>query len=85
MEQELGEVVHYFGHAGAAVIKFAKGGLKVGETIKFVKQGQELFSQKVESMQVERKDIKEVKKGEEAAIKVSEKVRPGFLVFKITE
>lgn len=77
---EIGVVSNYFEHVGAASIKLSAD-LKVGETIKF-KGGEVEFEQKVESMQLNRKEIKEAKAGDEIAVMVSQKVRKGYKVLK---
>ena len=80
-EKEIGEVSNYFDHVGAAAIKLS-GKLKVGDKIK-IKGGETEFEQKVQSMQLNREDVKEGKSGEEVGIIVSQKVRKGYKVFKI--
>jgi hypothetical protein len=81
VEKEIGVVSNYFDHVGAASIKLdAK--LKVGDKIK-IRGGETEFEQEVESMQVERADVKEAKPGEEPGIMVKQKVRKGYKVFKV--
>ena len=41
------------------------------------------FNQKVQSMQVDHKEVKKAKKGDSIGLKVSEKVRDGYLVYKV--
>lgn len=84
MEQELGQVAHYFGHVSVAVIKLTGGDLKIGDTLKFV-HGEHEFTQKIDSMQIEHQSIAEAKNGQEAAVKVSEKTPQGTRVYKVTE
>ena len=78
---EIGEVTNYFEHVGAAAIRLTKP-LKVGEKIK-IKGGEMEFEQPVKSMQIDRKSVKEAKKGDEIGILVSQKVRKGYKVFKL--
>lgn len=78
-EKEIGVVSSYFSNAGVAAIKLS-GKLEVGDKI-HIKGHTTDFEQKVESMQIERKDIKEAKKGDHIGIKVPEKVRPNDKVF----
>jgi len=80
MEKEIGKVTHYFGNLKVAVIKL-KEKLQLGEEIK-ITGGEKEFSQKVSSMQIDHKEVKEGKKGDEVAIKVKEKVREGYKVWK---
>jgi len=73
-EKEIGIVSTYFSHAEVAAIKLA-GKLKIGDRI-HVKGHTTDFEQLVDSMQIDRKDVKEAKKGDEVGIKVNERVRP---------
>jgi len=41
------------------------------------------FEQAVQSMQIDHKDIKEAKKGQEVGLKVDQKVKEGWEVYKI--
>ena len=77
----LGVVTNYFDHVKAAAIKLA-GTLKVGDKIKIV-GGDTEFEQVVDSMQIDREVVKNAKKGVEIGIKVLEKVRKGYKVFKV--
>ena len=77
---KIGKVSNYFAHVNAAAIKLSKP-LKVGETIQ-IKDRNNDFEQKVESMQINHKSVKEAKKGDEVGIIVSQKVRKGCEVFK---
>ena len=77
---EIGEVTNYFDHVKAAAIKLSDS-LKVGDTIQ-IKGGETDFEQKVKSMQIDRKEVKEAKRGSEVGIMVSQKVRKGYKVFK---
>lgn len=79
-EKEIGEVSNYFEHVEAAAIKLSKP-LKIGDTIQ-IKGGETDFTQKVSSMQLNHKEITQAKKGDEVGIKVPQKVRKGYKVFK---
>lgn len=78
-EKPIGEVTHYFGGIQVAIVKFNRV-VKTGETVKF-KGATTEFSQEIESMQYDHKDIESAKKGQEVGIKVKEKVREGDLVY----
>lgn len=80
-EKLIGKVIHYFGKIGVAVIELTDT-LKVGETIKIV-GGESEFTQEVESMEIEHKKIKEAKAGDKIGLKVNQKVREGYKVYKI--
>lgn len=79
MEKEIGTVSSYFSHVNVAAIKL-KGNLKTGDKI-HIKGHTTDFEQKVDSMQIEKKDVKKAKKGDHIGIRVSEKVRPNDKVF----
>lgn len=83
MEQEIGKITHYFDKAMVAVIKL-NAGLAVGDMLKFVQGGNE-FTQKIESMQVDRKPIESGKAGDEVAVKVDQIVHESAKVYKISE
>lgn len=79
-EKPIGAVTHYFGNIGVAVIKLS-GILKQGDNIRIV-GGETDFNQKVGSMEFDHKKVKEGKKGKEVGMKVKEKVRDGYKVYK---
>jgi len=83
-EEEIGEITHYFGKIQVGVVKVNKGGLKIGDKI-HVKGATTDFTQSVDSLQINHQDVKEIKKGEEAGMKIKERVREGDLVYKIVE
>ncbi|MDD5661516.1 MAG: hypothetical protein PHI07_06570 [Candidatus Omnitrophica bacterium] len=77
----IGAVTHYFPHVQAAVIKL-KAPLSMGEVIK-VKGHTTDLSQAVISMQIDRVDISNAKKGDEIGLQVSSRVRQGDKVYKL--
>ena len=76
MDNPIGKVVHYYDKLGVAIIDLDKGGLKLGDQIKF-KRGDEEFGQKVESLQVDHKDVESVKKGDSFGVKVDKPTKVG--------
>ena len=78
--EKIGTVTHYFGKIGVAVVVLAKE-LKVGEKIRFAGSKTD-FEQEVNSMQIEKEQVNEAKKGESIGLKVDEKVRVGDDVYK---
>ena len=80
-EKEVGKVSSFFSHVNVAAIKLLDE-LKVGDKI-HVKGNTTDFTDTVESMQIERKEVKEAKKGDHVGIKVPEKVRPTDTVFLV--
>jgi len=77
----IGKITHYFSKIGVAVIQLSDT-LKVGDTVRIV-GGETDFNQVIESMEIERKKIKEAKAGAAVGLKVSQKVREGYKVYKI--
>lgn len=82
-EKSIGQITHFFGHIGVAVLKLT-GTLKVGDQIHIVGHGAD-FKQGVTSMQVEHQNIEKAKKGDDVGMKVDEKVKPGAEVFLVRE
>jgi len=80
-EEQIGVVSNYFEHVGVAVIKLT-GELKVGDVLKFV-GGEVDYDVPVEGMQVNHENVKKAKKGDEIGIKVKEKVRKDYKVYRI--
>ena len=80
-EKKIGTISHYFSKISVGIIDL-KDDLKVGDTIK-IKGHTSDFEQKVDSMQLEHKDIKEAKKGDSVGIKVKDKVREADEVYKV--
>ena len=81
-EKEVGKVLHYFNNAKVAVIKF-KEPTKVGDTIQITGGLDVDFKQKIASMQIDHKKVITAKKGQEVGVKVKEKVREGYRVYKV--
>ncbi len=77
----IGKITHYFGNIGVAVLELSDT-LAVGDTIRIV-GGQADFTQAVESMEIEHKKVKEAKAGDSVGLKVSQKVREGYKVYKL--
>ena len=80
-QKQIGVVSNYFANVKVAAIKL-RVGLKVGDTIRIV-GGEVDFKQPVKGMQIDHKKVKTAKKGDEIGVKVGEKVRQGYRVFKI--
>jgi len=78
----IGKITHYFDGIGVAVIELSDT-LKVGDTI-HVQGGESTdFEQEVESMEMEHEKIKKAKKGKSIGLKLKEKVREGYKVYKV--
>lgn len=77
----VGEIIHYFPHVSAGVIKLAKD-LKSGETVQ-IKGHTTDFKQAVDSLQVDHVPVAEAKKGQEIGLKVKNRVRIGDTVYRV--
>jgi ribosomal 50S subunit-recycling heat shock protein len=81
VEKEIGEVTNYFKQVKAAAIKLTAA-LKIGDKIK-IRGGETEFEMTVDSMQIDREEIVDAKKGEEIGMLVPEEVNKGYKVFKV--
>lgn len=77
----IGKIAHYFSKIEVAVIELSDA-LKVGDTIRIV-GGATDFNQTVDSMEIEHEKVKEGKSGDSVGLKVGQKVREGYKVYKI--
>ncbi len=82
MDKEVGTITHYFPKVGVAVVRIADE-LHVGDQVRISGPHQN-FSQRVTSMQVEHQNITNASKGQDVGMKVSQPVRPGDRVYRIT-
>ncbi len=78
----VGAITHYFSHIGVCVIKL-DGTLEEGETIRIVGGEETDFTQSVNSMQIDHEKVKVAKKGDSVGLKIKDKAREGYKVFKI--
>jgi putative protease len=78
---KIGDVSHYFTRIEVAVIEL-KDKLKVGDEIRF-KGATTDFTQKVESIQIEHKQVEEARAGDSIGLLVRFRVREGDEVFKL--
>lgn len=79
-DKPIATVTHYYDRIGVAVIKL-NNSLAVGDAIK-IQGPQGEFTQKVESIQLEHKQLESAKKGQEVGLKVDQPVKGKNLVFK---
>lgn len=77
----IGKIGHYFGNISVAVIELSDT-LKIGETIRVV-GGETDFTQEVDSMEVDHKKVEKAKKGDSVGLKINQKVREGYKVYKM--
>ncbi len=79
---KIGKVTHYYDKIGVAVVEL-NGGLSKGDKIKFVRGGEDMFEQNIESMQIEHDKIDSAKKGDVVGLKVDQEVKEDAEVYKI--
>lgn len=83
-EVEIGKVTHYFGKIQVAAIEITSGSLAVGDTI-HVKGHTSDFTQTIDSMQIEGKNVDRATVGQAIGIKVVEHAREHDTVYKVTD
>jgi len=79
---KVGKVSHYYDKLSVAIIDL-DGTLSVGDNIKFIRGGEDLFEQKVESIQIEHEKKDSAGKGDVIGLKTNEAVKEGTEVFKV--
>ncbi len=85
MEKELvGHVIDYFTKISVAAIDIDSGEIRIGDTIHFSGHTTD-FSQKVESMQIDKEEVNTARAGDSVGIKVKERVRDGDEVYKVID
>lgn len=83
-DQKVGIISHYYNHLGVAIIE-VEASFSVGDTLKFTrhKSEEELFQQKIDSIQVEHKQIDKAEKGMGVGVKVDKQLHEGNEVYKV--
>lgn len=79
---KIGSVTHYYNKIKVAIIDLSSN-LKVGDKIKFVRGGEDLFTQNVDSIQLEHKYIDSASSGDVIGLRVENEVKEGAEVYKI--
>ena len=80
---KVGKVTHYYDKIGVAIVELI-GTLSVGDKVKFVRGGEDLFTQEVDSIQIEHEKVDSAKKGDAVGLKTKEMVKEGAEVFKVS-
>ncbi|MDO8264836.1 MAG: EF-Tu/IF-2/RF-3 family GTPase [Candidatus Parcubacteria bacterium] len=78
----IGTISHYFGNIGVAVFKLTDT-MRVGDTVRISGGEGTDFTQTIDSMQVEHKEVQEAKPGDEVGVKISQKARDGYKIYKL--
>jgi len=82
-EKEIGVITHYFGNISVGIIQLS-GSVKIGDNI-HIKGAHDDFSQTIDSIQIEHKEVEEGKKGDVIGIKVTQQVHPHDKAYLVTE
>jgi hypothetical protein len=82
-EQRIGIVTHYYSHLSVATLQLDPGAtLRVGDVIHILGHTTD-FSQRVESLEVDRKSVIEVGSNDDFGLKVVDHARERDVVFKV--
>ena len=84
VEEKIGVVEHFFAKVSVAAIRITGGELHVGNTIHFVGAHTD-YTQRIESMEINRNPVETVRAGDDVGIKVGDRVREHDVVYKVTE
>lgn len=79
---KVGRVTHFFDKIGVAIVEL-DGTLSVGDKVKFVRGGEDLFEQNIDSIQIEHKKTDSAGKGETVGLKTTKEVKEGAEVYKL--
>jgi len=79
---KIGKVSHFYDKIGVAIVEL-DAPLALGDKIKFVRGGEDLFTEVVDSIQIEHEKVDSAKKGDVVGLKTNEAVKEGAEVFKI--
>lgn len=82
VEEKIGIVEHFFNKVSVAAIKITDGELKIGDTIHVVGANTD-FTQKIDSMEIDRNPVEKVTAGDDVGIKVKDRVREHDVVYKV--
>jgi len=86
MEKEkklIGKITHFYSKISVAVVEL-KDKLSVGDKVS-IEGPNTNFTQTIDSMQIEHKNIKQAKKGDSIGMKVDQKVREGDEIYKLLQ
>ena len=81
-EEKIGEVMKFFAKPSVAAVKITSGELLAGDTVRFTGHTTD-FEDRIDSMEIDNKQIEKATVGDYIGIKVSDRVRPGDEMFRI--
>lgn len=79
---KVGKVTHYYDKIGVAVAELYAP-LSVGDKVKFVRGGEDLFEQEISSIQIEHEKKDSAKKGDVIGLKTDGEVKEDAEIYKI--
>ncbi|MBR9705123.1 hypothetical protein GOV12_06950 [Candidatus Pacearchaeota archaeon] len=79
--KQIGTVFNFFEKVGVIAIELTDK-LKLGDTIRIV-GGEKDFTEVISSMQVDGKSVETAKAGDQIGIRVSDRARKGYKVYKV--
>jgi putative protease len=82
-EIKVGEVVKFFAKPSVAAVKIVAGELNAGDKVKFTGHTTD-FEETIDSMEIDNKKVEKAVSGDYIGVKVSDRVRPGDEMFKVT-
>ncbi|MBW2372997.1 MAG: hypothetical protein JRF70_10705 [Deltaproteobacteria bacterium] len=80
---EVGRVTHHFGQIGVGVIAVESAEIRLGDTLHFRGHTTDFF-QRVERMELDHQPVEHIGRGQQVAIQVSQRVREGDLVYRVS-
>jgi putative protease len=80
-EKPIGKITHFYGKLMVAIIDLTAP-LKVGDTI-HIKGTSDDFTQQVEQLQFDHKDIKQATAGQQVGVKVNQKIHDNDQVYLV--
>jgi putative protease len=80
---EVGRVTHHFGQVGVGVIAVESAEIRLGDTLHFRGHTTDFF-QRVERMELDHQPVEHIGSGQQVAIQVSQRVREGDLVYRVS-
>lgn len=81
--EKVGVVTHFFAKIAVAVVDLS-GNLTLGDRI-LIRGATTNLDQTVDSMQIDRVEIKEASAGQSVGLKVNDRVREGDILYKIVK
>lgn len=78
--KKIGKVTHYYDKIGVAIVELTSD-LKLGDTVTFKKGDEDVLTQTVESMQIERAGVEKAGKGDIIGLKVEQPIKEGTEVY----